>query len=272
MKKLKQLLIQAILLTLIFIINLQANVDESLIFIKKATESGSAGENTVNNMIGVLRNRWIAGKEEHQWLQLELESPIELKSIRINWENAYAKSFNILAGMKENNMKEIYTVTDQKKINRKPIKMDQPVKVKYIRLNCRKRALKYAYSIFNITINGKMLYKKFDMVKDLSFQNKNLSPEARAKIVLKQMTFEEKRAYTTGFNNFFIPPLFRFKMRSIYMTDASGGVHIRNQYYMEKSVAYPALVALTATWEPELAHRYASAIGFGFRCTAGPWA
>jgi beta-glucosidase len=88
------------------------------------------------------------------------------------------------------------------------------------------------------------------------------SPEERAKAVLGQMTLEEKKKLVSGHNEFFIAPLERFGLRAVYMSDASAGMNIRPKLFvMDKSIAYPATVALAATWEPDLAERYGASIG-----------
>jgi len=59
------------------------------------------------------------------------------------------------------------------------------------------------------------------------------------------------------------------------MTDATQGVHIREQfrdidlsdYQLEKSTAFPCPLALAATWNPELANQYAQSVGE--ECRAG---
>ncbi|HEY5653080.1 MAG TPA: glycoside hydrolase family 3 C-terminal domain-containing protein [Pontiella sp.] len=94
-----------------------------------------------------------------------------------------------------------------------------------------------------------------------AYLNPAYSAEVRAKDVLSRMTLEEKTELVVGFNEFFIAPLPRFGLRAIYLTDASAGMHIReNLFKMDKSVSYPATVALAATWEPNLAQRYGAAI------------
>jgi beta-glucosidase len=88
------------------------------------------------------------------------------------------------------------------------------------------------------------------------------SAEERAQAVVGQMTMAEKKTLVKGYNEFFIAPLDRFGLRAVYLTDASAGMNIRPKLFvMDKSIAYPATVALAATWEPELAERYGASIG-----------
>ena len=92
--------------------------------------------------------------------------------------------------------------------------------------------------------------------------------EAKADSVLRLMTLEEKIAYVGGDRNFFIRPVPRLNLREVYMADATAGVHIRDgndlgvaKYAMDKSTSFPAPICLAATWDPEISHAYARAIG-----------
>lgn len=87
--------------------------------------------------------------------------------------------------------------------------------------------------------------------------------------ILVQMTLDEKIALIGGDKNFFIGALPRFNLSEVYMADATQGVHIResfrdvdlSDYQLEKSTAFPCPLLLSATWNHEMAYRYARAIG-----------
>jgi len=91
----------------------------------------------------------------------------------------------------------------------------------------------------------------------------------RADKVLLQMTLEEKINIIGGYNLFFIQGFENHKIPQLYLSDATQGVHIRRQLSnsMGKSVAFPCPIALTATWDVQLAHNYAKSIGE--ECRAG---
>ncbi len=93
--------------------------------------------------------------------------------------------------------------------------------------------------------------------------NPKLSGIERAKDLLKQMTLEEKLHLIRGFGSFYIGGIGRFGIPELYMSDASGGVHIREHLKegLSKSVAFPAPIALAATWNPDCAYNYAKSIG-----------
>lgn len=93
--------------------------------------------------------------------------------------------------------------------------------------------------------------------------------EAKAGELVGQMTDVEKFSMIGGHNNFFMNGIERLGMHPLYMSDATAGVHIRKELdsNLEKSVAFPAPVALAATWEPQLAYKMSKAIGE--ECRAG---
>lgn len=91
----------------------------------------------------------------------------------------------------------------------------------------------------------------------------------RADALMIRMTREQKLALITGHNSFYIKGDTALGLPELYMSDATGGVNIRRNLSnaLEKSTAFPNPLALTATWDPDLAYRYARAIGE--ECRAG---
>lgn len=85
----------------------------------------------------------------------------------------------------------------------------------------------------------------------------------RADDILSKLTLEEKIEMIGGHNLFFTQGFEKYKIPQLYFSDATQGVHIRRQLSnaMEKSVAFPCPLALTATWNVQLANQYAKSIG-----------
>ena len=80
--------------------------------------------------------------------------------------------------------------------------------------------------------------------------------EQRVESLLSQMTLEEKIDYFGGYEGFYIRPLKRLGLPAIKMSD--GPVGVRNY---GPTTAYPAGIALAATWNPSLAASFGTAIG-----------
>ncbi len=78
--------------------------------------------------------------------------------------------------------------------------------------------------------------------------------EGKVAAVLKQMTLEEKISMLGG-TGFASKPLARLGIPSLNMTDGPVGVR------WERSTAFPASIAMAATWDPPLIRRLGEALG-----------
>jgi beta-glucosidase len=80
--------------------------------------------------------------------------------------------------------------------------------------------------------------------------------DQRVEAILSQMTLEEKIAYIGGINDFFIRPVPRVGIPELKMSDGPMGVH---DYGL--TTAYPAGIALAASWDSDLALRVGAMMG-----------
>src|SRR5712671_2017329 len=74
--------------------------------------------------------------------------------------------------------------------------------------------------------------------------------------ILSRMTLEEKITYIGGINDFFIRPVPRLGVPSLKMSDGPMGVHDYGP-----TTAYPAGIALAASWDEDLAKRVGISMG-----------
>jgi len=91
---------------------------------------------------------------------------------------------------------------------------------------------------------------------------------AWAEEILAQMTLQEKCEYIGGVDVFFIKGIERLGLSRVLCSDATAGVVLRERFFdvtyqnaVQTSVAFPAPIMLAATWNPDLAEAYATAIG-----------
>jgi len=93
--------------------------------------------------------------------------------------------------------------------------------------------------------------------------------DRRAGEILAKMKVDEKVQLITGWNGFYVKGFPQYGMPDLFMSDATAGVHIRNNLaqHMEKSTAFPVPIGLAATWNPGLAYAYAHSVGE--ECRAG---
>jgi beta-glucosidase len=91
----------------------------------------------------------------------------------------------------------------------------------------------------------------------------------RANSILKLLSIEEKILLIGGHDMFFTQGFEQHHIPQFFFSDATQGVHIRKELpgAMEKSTAFPCPIALSATWNTELARAYAT--GIGEECTVG---
>ncbi|MGH9491216.1 MAG: glycosyl hydrolase, partial [Terriglobales bacterium] len=73
---------------------------------------------------------------------------------------------------------------------------------------------------------------------------------ARAKALLAKLSTMEKIYLLSGYDSMFTHPIPAQNIPALKMSDASVGVRVWGP-----STAYPASVALAATWDPKLAYR-----------------
>ncbi len=139
-----------------------------------------------------------------------------------------------------------------------------------------KNSFLISFFAFIIFVFGVKSYTQSQIEKDNIF--KPLSYEQSEKMadsVLALMNLDEKIAYIGGDKSFFIRAIPRLNLGEVYMSDATQGVHIRksfrdldlSKYQLEKSTAFPCPISLAATWNPDLAYKYAKSIGE--ECRAG---
>src|ERR1700733_4808531 len=80
--------------------------------------------------------------------------------------------------------------------------------------------------------------------------------EKRVDALLGKMTLEEKLTIIGGINDFFTRPIPRLGIPALKMSDGPMGVH---DYGL--TTAYPAGIALAASWDTELAERFGISMG-----------
>jgi beta-glucosidase len=80
--------------------------------------------------------------------------------------------------------------------------------------------------------------------------------DKRVDSILSRMTLEEKITYIGGINDFFIRPMPRVGIPELKMSDGPMGVHDYGP-----TTAYPAGIALAASWDTDLAQRVGTMVG-----------
>src|SRR5690349_5471526 len=89
-----------------------------------------------------------------------------------------------------------------------------------------------------------------------TYQDASQSVEARVEDLFSKLTPEEKIDMLGGINGFDIRPIERLNVPKLHMSDGPAGT--RND---GPTTAYPAPLALAASWDVELAKQFGNSIG-----------
>lgn len=101
---------------------------------------------------------------------------------------------------------------------------------------------------------------------DRPWLDSSRSPEERTGLLLEEMTLKEKVDFVTGnvnnFYGFYNAPVERLGIPALTMADGPTGVRIAHPDIQNKqSTAFPAPMALAATWNTETAGKYGDLVG-----------
>ena len=200
--------------------------------------------------------RWASAFADNQWLQIDFGRPRELHSVWIHWETAYASEYRVLTAPEGGGFTEVYYTSSGDGGSDETAFASRTAR--YVRIECLTRATEWGNSIWEVRpLSDDMCY----------------DPAAGATSVdqlVAAMTLEEKTSYVYGewyMNLRAIPrlgiPAFNFADGPVgYRYDGS---HVNPSPIRAEATAFPASIALGATWDVELAERFGQAIGREWR-------
>ncbi|MFA5338865.1 MAG: discoidin domain-containing protein [Candidatus Omnitrophota bacterium] len=117
-----------------------------------ASSSESDSTKASNAFDNSLQSRWSSLFSDRQWLQIDLGRTEDLVGLIINWETAYARSYDVLISEDGKNWEEAYSTTEGEGIvddvyfGRK--------KARFIKLDFKERGTAWGYSIWEIRLKG----------------------------------------------------------------------------------------------------------------------
>jgi beta-glucosidase len=140
--------------------------------------------------------------------------------------------------------------------------MDKGKQVDYMDL-IKNKIMSLNMPWIRISAQSNYIYKPFQ--PKIGFEDAS----KRADALLSKLTLEEKIELIGGHRFFYIKGFDKYGIPELYLSDATQGVHIRKELndQLKKSTAFPCPIALSATWNIELANKYAESIGE--ECRAG---
>ncbi|MFQ9515747.1 MAG: discoidin domain-containing protein [Eubacterium sp.] len=117
---------------------------------KTATASSYQGTNTPASAVdGKTNTRWESKTTDNEYFQVDLGTEMEINSIKILWEPAYAETYNLQVSKDGNNWT---TVASEKGLNGWVTTDFDAVKARYVRMQGIKRATGWGYSIYEFEV------------------------------------------------------------------------------------------------------------------------
>lgn len=102
---------------------------------------------------GKADTRWASEPSDNQWIYVDLEKQETIRGVKLNWEQAYARTFNVQVS---DNAKDWTDVT--KALAGKPGEQDvmfsDEQKARYVRIACLTRATSWGFSLWSMEVLG----------------------------------------------------------------------------------------------------------------------
>jgi hypothetical protein len=95
-------------------------------------------------------SRWESAPSDPQWLEVDLTKSATFSKVEIAWEVAYASAYQIQVSSDNVNWTTVYSTTTS--LGGDDIDVFTPVTARYVRVFCRQRGSKFAYSIKEVKV------------------------------------------------------------------------------------------------------------------------
>ncbi len=119
--------------------------------INNAWASSDDGSHPATNVKdGNLATRWIAATKDAEDITVELNSAVKVGAVKIDWEAACAKDYEVLVSTDNSNWTSVYKTTAGS-VAAQLIRFGD-ISAKYVKIACTAAVDKYAYSIYEITV------------------------------------------------------------------------------------------------------------------------
>lgn len=109
-------------------------------------------DNFANKAIdGDLSTRWESEQGvDPQWITVRLLEPADICAVKIAWETAAAKNYQVLTSENGKSWKKQASISDGKDAETRLVEFDKPVRAGYIKILGKTRSTQYGYSIFEL--------------------------------------------------------------------------------------------------------------------------
>lgn len=117
-----------------------------------ASSQENASYSASNAIDGNMSTRWSSAFADNQWLQIDLGQLRNIDGLTIDWEDAYARVYNVQVSVDGDDWSTIYSESNG---NGGTDDMNFPEQsIQYIRINCITRATQYGSSIYEVQLKS----------------------------------------------------------------------------------------------------------------------
>jgi beta-galactosidase/beta-glucuronidase len=127
---------------------------QNLAYKKPATASSTGTDGDGPNAVtdGDISSRWASATDDNQWIYVDLGKPQLISQVRLVWEAAHARSYDIEVSNDAQNWKSVYSTQDG------PGGAEEitfpAVEARYVKMDGHQRATMWAFSIYEFEIYG----------------------------------------------------------------------------------------------------------------------
>ena len=200
------------------------------------------------NAVDALQStRWSSAFADNQWIQLDFGHARTFDGLSIHWETSYAREYSILVSNNGASWTPVFgTTTGDGGWDEIAL---VPQVARYLRINCIRRGTAWSNSIWDIKLWS----------DDPCYVDER-DVEERVDELTSLMTLEEKTSFVYGETGMSLRAIPRLSIPALQLADGPLGIRAGTP-----STAFPAPIALAASWDTELAWRFGEAIGKEYR-------
>ncbi|WP_025723678.1 cellulase family glycosylhydrolase [Paenibacillus polymyxa] len=146
------LILFGLLISLLPIKNVSAS--ENLVLTKSATASSVEDSSKAADFAidGNSLTRWSSQYSDPQWISVDLGNTTEINGVTLNWEAAYAKSYQVQTSTDNDHWTTVYsTTTGEGGIEKISF---EATNARYVRMNGIERATSYGYSLWEFEVHS----------------------------------------------------------------------------------------------------------------------
>ncbi|MCJ7774694.1 MAG: discoidin domain-containing protein, partial [Desulfobacterales bacterium] len=186
--------------------------------------------------------RWSSIWADNQWILIDLGEIKSFYGLKIYWETAYARSYDIQVSNDASGWTTVYSTTLGNGGYPNNISFGTQ-SARYVRIYCYQRATEWGNSIWEIVMKS----------DDNCMYGDDF--EAYIDNLVASMTLEEKTSFVHGETSMNLRAIPRLGIPNLNLADGPLGIR------WGQATAFPASIALSSSWDVDLAGRFGIAMG-----------